>query len=62
MTELTDAQIIVKYKEEQLKRYTYSVKRRIWSELMIVKAEAAELTVSDAEVLAELKTRKTKIS
>ena len=57
-TQLTDAQIIQKYKKEKEKRASYMLKRRIWSELMVKKAKEAKIEVTDAEVQAEIKARK----
>ena len=57
-TELTTDQIVEKYKKEKATRKVYMTKRRIWGELMIKKAEKAEISVSDAEVDKVIKDRK----
>ena len=59
MTEqkLTDEQIIQKYKEEKAKRKVYMTKRRIWTDLMVKKAKAKGLVVTDKEVQDELNKR-----
>lgn len=55
--ELTDQEIILRYKKEKVRRRNYMTKRRIWGELMIKKAELKGLTVTDNEVTNELKRR-----
>ena len=60
--QMTDAEAAAAYRKEQAKRYEYAVKRRIWQELMVKKAKAQGIEVSDEEVLAELKTRDTKLN
>jgi len=55
--ELTDQEIILRYKKEKVRRRNYMTKRRIWGELMIKKAELKGLTVTDDEVTNELKRR-----
>ena len=60
--DLTDAEIIARFKADTVKRQVYAVRRRIKMELLVKKAEAANITVSEKEVDAELKTRDTVIN
>lgn len=56
--ELTKDEMAQKYMEQKKSHYLYSTKRRIYQELMVIKAKAAGIKVSDEEVLKELKSRK----
>jgi len=50
LQDLTDEQIVIKFKKEKASRKVYMTHRRIWGELMIKKAESKGLVVSDNEV------------
>lgn len=57
MKELSDNEIIAKWKAEQRKRHDYAQFRRVKQELIVKKAHAAGLTVSDDEVDDEIAAR-----
>ena len=53
-TELTDREIIAKFRADKKSRQDYMKKRNVWKRLMIQKAEAKGIEVSDEEVKIEM--------
>ena len=56
-TNLSEKEKAAQYDKEHKARKEYNYRRMVWRELMVGKAEAANITVSQAEVDVDIKRR-----